>query len=139
MSCSTQSRAPARITSPRCARYPSTPLAPRLQRPIVLGDPSPQQPDLETLFHSWSDRVHLYRTVSTDDAVVRQLLKELAYRGISDLGQIALVVERDTLYARQHGRVFRRLSLLKGQRLRSANLLHLSARARWPRAAGCGR
>jgi hypothetical protein len=53
-----------------------------------------------------SQRVRLYRSVATDDLLASGLLKALAYRGVRDASEIALVEERDTLYGRQMGEYF---------------------------------
>jgi hypothetical protein len=53
------------------------------------------------------ERIHLYRTVVTDDLLVDDLIKELRYRGVENPGQIALIAERDTLYASQMRHYFR--------------------------------
>jgi len=57
-------------------------------------------------FHDRCANVTLYRTVSSDFTVVSALYKELQYRGIRNVGEIALVTERDTLYARLISRYF---------------------------------
>jgi hypothetical protein len=57
-------------------------------------------------FHDRCANVNLYRTVASDFTVVRAVYKELQYRGIRDVGDIALVTERDTLYARLISRYF---------------------------------
>jgi hypothetical protein len=51
-------------------------------------------------FNDRCEQVHLYRTVATDLAVLRSLYGELQYRGIQSVSEIALITERDTLYAR---------------------------------------
>jgi hypothetical protein len=51
-------------------------------------------------FHDRCPHVTLYRTVASDYTVVRALFSELRYRGIQNVSEIALVTERDTLYAR---------------------------------------
>jgi hypothetical protein len=51
-------------------------------------------------FNDRCEHVHLYRTVATDLAVLKALYGELQYRGIRSVDEIALVTERDTLYAR---------------------------------------
>jgi hypothetical protein len=51
-------------------------------------------------FNDRCEHVHLYRTVATDLAVLKSLYGELQYRGIRSVGEIALITERDTLYAR---------------------------------------
>jgi hypothetical protein len=48
----------------------------------------------------------LGRTVSSDFMVPRALYQELQYRGIRNVGDIALATERDTLYARLISRYF---------------------------------
>jgi hypothetical protein len=57
-------------------------------------------------FHDRCSHVTLYRTVASDFTVVRAVYKELKYRGVRKLSEIALVTERDTLYARLMGRYF---------------------------------
>jgi hypothetical protein len=57
-------------------------------------------------FHDRCARVNLYRTVASDFTVVRAIFRELKYRGVSKVGEIALVAERDTLYARMMSRYF---------------------------------
>jgi uncharacterized membrane protein YidH (DUF202 family) len=49
--------------------------------------------------------VHLYRGVVTDDDVATAVLRELHDRGVQR-GEIALIAERDTLYARAMGQYF---------------------------------
>jgi hypothetical protein len=51
-------------------------------------------------FNDRCEHVHLYRTVATDLAVLKSLYGELQYRGIRSIDEIALITERDTLYAR---------------------------------------
>jgi hypothetical protein len=51
-------------------------------------------------FNDRCEHVHLYRTVATDLAVLKSLYGELQYRGIRSVSEIALITERDTLYAR---------------------------------------
>jgi hypothetical protein len=57
-------------------------------------------------FHDRCPHVTLFRTVASDFAVVRAVYRELKYRGVRNLSEIALVTERDTLYARLMGRYF---------------------------------
>jgi hypothetical protein len=57
-------------------------------------------------FNDRCEHVHLYRTVATDLAVLRSLYGELQYRGIRSVSEIALITERDTLYARLISRYF---------------------------------
>jgi hypothetical protein len=57
-------------------------------------------------FHDRCANVTLYRTVASDFTVVSALYKELQYRGVRNVGEIALVTERDTLYARLISRYF---------------------------------
>ena len=66
----------------------------------------PEDALAENLF-SWSHQlVTLYRLVTDDCTVTQALRKELGHRGVQDPGQIALVAERDTLYARRMGEYF---------------------------------
>jgi hypothetical protein len=57
-------------------------------------------------FNDRCEHVHLYRTVASDFTVVKSLYKELQYRGIQSVSEIALITERDTLYARLISRYF---------------------------------
>jgi hypothetical protein len=57
-------------------------------------------------FHDRCANVTLYRTVSSDFTVVSALYQELQYRGVRNVGEIALITERDTLYARLISRYF---------------------------------
>ncbi len=57
-------------------------------------------------FNDRCEHVHLYRTVATDLAVLKSLYGELQYRGIRSVSEIALITERDTLYARLISRYF---------------------------------
>jgi len=79
----------------------------------VWGGPLPKEkPSLAEQFEDLSrqseklGRVQLYRSVATDDRLAKRLLRELRYRGVKDWSEIALVAERDTLYARQMGEYF---------------------------------
>jgi hypothetical protein len=51
--------------------------------------------------------IHLYRGVVTDDAVATAVLRELADRDVKP-AEIALIAERDTVYARAMGKYFGR-------------------------------
>jgi len=51
-------------------------------------------------------RIALYRTIPSDFTVARGLYAELQYRGIRNVSEIALITERDTLYARLISRYF---------------------------------
>jgi hypothetical protein len=51
-------------------------------------------------------RLHLYRTIGTDSSVVQRIFDELKYRGVEHFDQIALIFERDTLYARLMSQYF---------------------------------
>jgi hypothetical protein len=57
-------------------------------------------------FNDRCEHVHLYRTVAADLAVLKSLYGELQYRGIRSVSEIALITERDTLYARLISRYF---------------------------------
>ena len=62
---------------------------------------------LAASFDDWATKqVHLLRTVTTDDVLVMKLQRELGFRGVRNLSQVALAMERDTLYARQMGQYF---------------------------------
>lgn len=78
---------------------------------IVSDQVRQRYPDSQNDPHAdhFNDRcghVHLYRTVASDFTVARSLFRELKYRGIQSVGEIALVTERDTLYARLMSRYF---------------------------------
>ncbi|HXC10605.1 MAG TPA: hypothetical protein VNV61_16850 [Steroidobacteraceae bacterium] len=78
---------------------------------IVSDAVKKRYPDTQTEPHAdhFNDRcehVNLYRTVSNDYTVVKALYKELEYRGIQHISEIALITERDTLYARLISRYF---------------------------------
>jgi hypothetical protein len=72
----------------------------------VLGETLQNGDTLAGRFKKLSDGVRLYRSVATDDLLVRGLSAELGYRGVQDPSEIALIAERDTLYARQMGEYF---------------------------------
>jgi hypothetical protein len=57
-------------------------------------------------FNDRCEHVHLYRTVATDLAVLRAVYRELQYRGIRSVDEIALITERDGLFARLIGQYF---------------------------------
>jgi hypothetical protein len=57
-------------------------------------------------FNDRCEQVFLYRTVASDFTVVKSLYKELQFRGIQSVSEIALITERDTLYARLISRYF---------------------------------
>jgi len=57
-------------------------------------------------FNDRCAQVSLYRTIASDLTVVKSLYKELNYRGIRSMNEIALITERDTLYARLISRYF---------------------------------
>jgi hypothetical protein len=78
---------------------------------IVSDTVKKRYPDTQTLshadhFHDRCEHVFLYRTVASDYTVVRSLYRELQYRGIQSVSEIALITERDTLYARLISRYF---------------------------------
>jgi membrane protein implicated in regulation of membrane protease activity len=72
----------------------------------VLGETLEKGETLAGRFKKLSDGVRLYRSVATDDLLAKGLSAELGYRGVQDPGEIALIAERDTLYARQMGEYF---------------------------------
>jgi len=72
----------------------------------VLGETLEKGETLAGRFKQLSDGVRLYRSVATDDLLAKGLSAELGYRGVQDPGEIALIAERDTLYARQMGEYF---------------------------------
>lgn len=70
------------------------------------------EPDAEVnlareIFDKTHGNVQLFRTVSDDYTVERAVFNELKRQGISDESEIALVAERDTLYARNMGGYFK--------------------------------
>jgi hypothetical protein len=88
-----------------------SPRATALDWLIVSDQVKSRFPDTETdqhadHFHDRCANVDLYRTVASDFTVVRAVYRELQYRGIRNVGEIALVTERDTLYARLISRYF---------------------------------
>src|SRR5579859_2298074 len=88
-----------------------SPRATALDWLIVSDQVKSRFPDTETdqhadHFHDRCSNVDLYRTVASDFTVVRAVYKELQYRGVRNVGEIALVTERDTLYARLISRYF---------------------------------
>jgi hypothetical protein len=63
--------------------------------------------ELARRLSDYSDKhVHFFRVVADDKRVAEAVLKELGRRGIDDPAEIALVAERDTLYARRMGSYF---------------------------------
>jgi hypothetical protein len=60
---------------------------------------TPSEPHADH-FHDRCEHVFLYRTVASDFTVLQSLYQELKYRGIQSVSEIALITERDTLYAR---------------------------------------
>jgi hypothetical protein len=67
----------------------------------------PADATLAGQLQAWShDYVTLYRLVADDCAVTHALWTELKHRSVEDVSQIALVAERDTLYARRMGEYF---------------------------------
>jgi hypothetical protein len=92
-----------------------SPRATALNWLIVSDDVKKRYPDTERdphadHFHDRCMHINLYRTVANDFTVVRALYKELKYRGVQSISEIALVSERDTLYARMMGRYFNNCS-----------------------------
>jgi hypothetical protein len=80
------------------ASTPSTP-------PTPVDDSSPVPSRLEAQLRLWAPNVTLYRTVATDRAVAAAMREELRYRQVK-IDEIALIAERDSLYARAMGRYF---------------------------------
>jgi hypothetical protein len=67
----------------------------------------PDEATLAGRLYAWSDKhVRLYRMVADDCTVTHALWTELKRRGVQHVSQIALVAERDTLYARRMGEYF---------------------------------
>jgi len=91
------------IYSPRATASDAVVLADAALQPDCGAPPAtPSQPTLGDQFANWTQgRIQLYRTVATDDRLVCRLSTELQYRGVKAASEIALVAERDTLYARQ--------------------------------------
>jgi hypothetical protein len=56
-------------------------------------------------FHSSTADVHMYRSIAPDSEIADAVRRELAARGV-EIGEIALIAERDTLYARAMGEYF---------------------------------
>jgi hypothetical protein len=88
-----------------------SPRATALDWLIVSDEVKKRYPDTENdphadHFHDRCQHINLYRTVASDFTVVRAVYKELKYRGVQNVGEIALVTERDTLYARLMSRYF---------------------------------
>jgi hypothetical protein len=76
-------------------------------RAIDKRQPLPDKDTLAGKLFFWSEQhVRLYRLVADDCAVTHALWTELSRRGVQVASQIALVAERDTLYARRMGRYF---------------------------------
>ncbi len=74
---------------------------------IVSDAVRQRYPDTATdHFNDRCEHVFLHRTVASDFTVVKSLYRELQYRGIQNVGEIALITERDTLYARLISRYF---------------------------------
>jgi hypothetical protein len=78
---------------------------------IVSEAVKQRYPDTESEPHAdhFNDRcehVFLYRTIASDFTVAKALYRELKFRGIQSVGEIALITERDTLYARLVSRHF---------------------------------
>jgi hypothetical protein len=61
--------------------------------------------------------VHLNRTITSDSAVAKEVLKELHDRNIQP-AEVALIAERDTLYGRSMGRYFESRDEKSGRALR---------------------
>lgn len=67
----------------------------------------PEDATLADNLYRWSHRlVTLYRLVADDCTVTHALWTELKRRGVQHASQIALIAERDTLYARRMGEYF---------------------------------
>ncbi len=75
-------------------------------RATDLSPPAAPTPSLADKFQQWSGNITLVRTVADDCTVTRSVYRELRYRGVEDASQIALIAERDTLYARRMGDYF---------------------------------
>ena len=60
----------------------------------------------KSIFELTKEHIRFYRSVASDQDVEVAVLKELKRRGIDRLDKIALVAERDTLYARGMGGYF---------------------------------
>ncbi len=73
---------------------------------LRMGASSTPQTLLADHFHERCANIALFRTVSSDLMVVQSVFDELKYRGVQDASEIALVAERDTLYARLMSRYF---------------------------------
>ena len=73
---------------------------------MVRKSSSNTQSLLAEHFHDRCPNIALYRTVSSDLMVAQSIFDELKYRGVRDTSEIALVTERDTLYARLMSRYF---------------------------------
>lgn len=99
---------PIDIYSPRATVSDAIVLEGALRGEHARQDESaPSDVSLASFFASRSAGIiHLYRTVVSDDLLVGNLLQELHYRGVQNPGQIALIAERDTLYASQMRRYF---------------------------------
>jgi hypothetical protein len=57
-------------------------------------------------FHSSTADVHMYRSIAPDSKIADVVRRELTDRGVG-IGEIALIAERDTLYARAMGEYFK--------------------------------
>jgi hypothetical protein len=67
----------------------------------------PDEATLAGQLYAWSGKhVALHRLVADDCTVTHALWTELKHRGVEHVSQIALVAERDTLYARRMGEYF---------------------------------
>src|ERR1700730_1506932 len=76
-------------------------------RAMDKRQPLPDQETLAGKLYYWSgEHVRLYRLVADDCMVTQALWTELNRRGVQFPSQIALVAERDTLYARRMGKYF---------------------------------
>jgi hypothetical protein len=60
----------------------------------------------KSIFERTNERIRFYQSVANDQDVEAAVVKELQRRGIDRPGKIALVAERDTLYARGMGGYF---------------------------------
>jgi len=60
----------------------------------------------KSIFELTKEQIRFYRSVADDQDVESAIVKELQRRGIDRLGKVALVAERDTLYARGMGGYF---------------------------------
>ncbi|MGB6310861.1 MAG: hypothetical protein WBF89_24000, partial [Steroidobacteraceae bacterium] len=114
--CSGKPQCPAGISSVRrITVYSSSATA---KGDWVLDSPEPtcqlsppsasnQADAIARTFYQWSNqKIELYRTVANDCVVSSYLYKELKERGVDTPSEIAIIAERDSLYARLMGKYF---------------------------------